>query len=98
MPTLRTRSPQAPFIRALFSIYGSYLQDDWKATPFLTINAGVRYEYFSPTRDAKKHHRQHHASAAGLSEATRRPRRLQLGIQVAGATGARVLITCTTAT
>ena len=27
---------------------GAYAQDDWRVTPYLTINAGLRYEYFSP--------------------------------------------------
>ncbi len=27
-------------------IYGGFAQDDWKATPSLTINAGLRYNYF----------------------------------------------------
>ena len=27
-------------------IYGGFVQDDWKATPNLTINAGIRYNYF----------------------------------------------------
>jgi Carboxypeptidase regulatory-like domain/TonB-dependent Receptor Plug Domain/TonB dependent receptor len=28
-----------------------YIQDDWKATPKLTFNLGVRYDYFSPIRE-----------------------------------------------
>ena len=29
--------------------YSVYAQDDWKVTPKLTVNLGVRYELFSPT-------------------------------------------------
>jgi Carboxypeptidase regulatory-like domain/TonB dependent receptor/TonB-dependent Receptor Plug Domain len=32
---------------------GIFAQDDWKATPRLTINAGLRYEYESPMKVAK---------------------------------------------
>ena len=28
--------------------FGLYAQDDWRVTPYLTINAGLRYEYFAP--------------------------------------------------
>ena len=35
------------------STYAAYFQDDWRLLTSLTINLGVRYEYFSPYKDAR---------------------------------------------
>ena len=31
--------------------YSAYLHDDWRVAPSLTLNVGMRYEYFGPTRE-----------------------------------------------
>jgi hypothetical protein len=41
VPTSATK-----YIRS--SIFAGYVQDDWRITPKLTLNLGVRYEYFTP--------------------------------------------------
>jgi hypothetical protein len=33
------------------NIWGAFIQDDWKIRPGLTINAGLRYNYFGPLTD-----------------------------------------------
>ncbi|HZY61865.1 MAG TPA: carboxypeptidase regulatory-like domain-containing protein [Edaphobacter sp.] len=34
-----------------FRYYGGYFQDDWKVTPSLTLNLGIRYDYNTPWRE-----------------------------------------------
>jgi hypothetical protein len=43
-----SRITTANFISTQKQAYAWYLQDDWKLTPKLTLNIGVRYELFSP--------------------------------------------------
>lgn len=35
--------------------YAAYFQDDWRATSRLTVNLGVRYEYYAPFTEARHH-------------------------------------------
>jgi hypothetical protein len=41
---------QAPYQKSYLraNVIDAFAQDDWRALPNLTINAGLRYEYFSP--------------------------------------------------
>ncbi len=43
-------SIQAPYAKSYLreNVYDAYLQDDWRALPALTLQFGLRYEYFSP--------------------------------------------------
>jgi hypothetical protein len=48
IPQTAGRANAAPRIDALNTDMGFFVQDDWKVTPKLTLNFGVRYEYDPP--------------------------------------------------
>ncbi|MBI3278516.1 MAG: TonB-dependent receptor [Acidobacteria bacterium] len=48
IPARDTRITTTNFISSQKSAYAWFAQDDWKLTPRLTLNLGVRYELFSP--------------------------------------------------
>jgi carboxypeptidase family protein len=51
LPTSTSRSPFNPHFYVRTGTYGWFLQDDWKVTPRLTLNVGLRYEYNIPIFD-----------------------------------------------
>jgi hypothetical protein len=44
----RTGTPTSATKHIRSFIYAGYVQDDWRVTPKLTLNLGIRYEYFTP--------------------------------------------------
>jgi hypothetical protein len=51
LPTSTARSPFSPRFYDRTGLYAAFVQDDWKVTPRLTLNLGLRYEYNIPIYD-----------------------------------------------
>jgi len=49
----RTGNPDGALRHFRTSYYGLFAQDDWKFRPNLTLNAGLRYEYYSPVSETQ---------------------------------------------
>ncbi|MGI8959625.1 MAG: carboxypeptidase regulatory-like domain-containing protein [Bryobacteraceae bacterium] len=52
-PDQTMRQVGSPLAYLRQHIYSTYLQQDWQATPNVSINLGIRYEYNSPYRETR---------------------------------------------
>ena len=59
--TFNVTSPTSGFVQGAFPTrhlnfenYSAYVSDTWRTTPHLTLNFGLRYELFSPIREADR--------------------------------------------
>ncbi|HEY0263104.1 MAG TPA: TonB-dependent receptor [Granulicella sp.] len=48
LPSSTSDTPTAPLTYLRFTSFDFFVQDDWKVTPSLTVNLGMRYELNSP--------------------------------------------------
>ena len=53
-PALSQRQAGTPSMVMRQMTYAAFVQDDWRVTPALTINAGLRYEIQTPLHDISK--------------------------------------------
>jgi len=60
-----------PYFRTNY--LAGFVQDDWKARPNLTVNLGLRYEYYSPLREKFDRLSNLFLGSQGLTNAQVRP-------------------------
>lgn len=53
-PALTQRQAGTPSMNMRQTTYSLFMQDDWRITPSVTLNLGVRYELQTPLRDINK--------------------------------------------
>jgi len=51
LPTFAGVLVGAPNVRMTWKSYAAFVQDDWRITPKLMINMGLRYSYFTPMHE-----------------------------------------------
>jgi hypothetical protein len=51
-PSAGTLLSGNPALKTTWKHYAAYVQDDWRFSPKVTINLGLRYEYHSPIKEA----------------------------------------------
>lgn len=54
LPTLAQRQAGLPSMNMRQTGYEAFIQDDWRVSTHLSLNVGLRYEYATPLRDARK--------------------------------------------
>ncbi len=57
----RTGEPVTAFSELTQTEWAIFIDDDWKVTPNLTINMGLRYENYGTFKDSRRHAAQHRA-------------------------------------
>src|ERR1051325_1064974 len=61
----RTSAEHRSTLSFKWNYYAAYIQDDWKITPKLTLNVGLRYDYETPP--VEYHNRQNRGFALGTA-------------------------------
>jgi hypothetical protein len=54
MPALAQRQAGTPSMKMRQMTYALFIQDDWRVTPALTVNVGLRYDLQTPLHDISK--------------------------------------------